>query len=431
MKLIIGIAAILLPLFSLSRQPVKPLTTGDAVPALPIGNAINYSKTHTMLNGFKDKLVILDFMNTYCSNCIKALPAFDSLRRRYKDKLEIFMVTSEPKERAVTFMKNNPIAREVSIPFIVNDTLLEKLFPHVFVSHEAWIYNGVVVAITGADYVTAENINTVLSGVVPRWEVKNDIGEYDYEASLLAINTATTKYATGNNIYTTVCTPHLKGVGLRYTDNVDSITGVRTIRAINYPIAALYLQSLTERDSFTRSHVLLEPASAGLLTYPDTGYRNIWDEKNTYCYEATFPRGPSDALVKRKIQADLDAYLQVSSAFETIPTTCYVLLQDSGIIPPPASEDYASLANRASKDEMVFMSADQLVSLLNNSFWGTPFYNGISDRVPLPVMLLEKVLTGMDILKKELQKQHLLLREVTREAYMLLLAKQSTLPHQN
>lgn len=422
MKLIIGIAVILLPVLHLHAQAIKPLFPGDKVPTVLPGNIINNPRPGAMLNGFTKGLVILDFMNTYCASCIKALPVLDSLRQRYAGKLEIFMVTGERKERARQFMKTNPIARDVSLPFIVNDTLLDRLFPHAFVSHEVWIYNGIVQAITAADYVTAENINTVLSGIMPNWEVKNDIDGYDYTAPLLELNNNTVKYAVRGNSYGSLITPHLKGVGLRYIDEADTCTGVRTVRAINYPIAWLYLQALTHRDSFSRSHVILQP-SPDFFVYPGTGYRNVWEEKNTWCYEATFPAGTPADLVKRKIQADLDAYFRVSSSFTTIQTTCYVLMQDTGLIPPPASENYITPASRASKDQLAFISADHLVSQLNNSYWSTPFYNSIPKHVALPVMLPEKVLTDRDTLKNELKKQHLLLQEVTREAYMLLLSK--------
>ena len=142
MKLITGIAAIVLPLLSVNAQPLLPLTVGDSAPAVTLGTVFNYNRNNPRLNAFKDQLVILDFMNTFCLSCIKALPEFNDLRHKYAGRVEIFMVTSEGTERAAKFMKSNQIAREVLLPFIVNDSSLVKLFPHTFVSHEAWIYNG-------------------------------------------------------------------------------------------------------------------------------------------------------------------------------------------------------------------------------------------------------------------------------------------------
>ncbi|MGH2566066.1 MAG: TlpA family protein disulfide reductase, partial [Ginsengibacter sp.] len=203
MKLIMGITAILLPLLSRCQQP---LTIGDTVPNVPPFAVINYSKPVASLSSIKGKLVLLDFMNTYCSSCIEALPAFDSLQHRYAGRVQVFMVTNERRERAAHFMKTNPVAKTISLPFIVADSVLKKLFPHAFVSHEVWIYDGVVKAITAADYVTDENIRTILSGKTPGWEVKTDVAGYDFDAPLLTLNDNTRKYVTGKNSYGAVCT---------------------------------------------------------------------------------------------------------------------------------------------------------------------------------------------------------------------------------
>src|SRR6267154_1771510 len=95
MKLIMGITAILLPVLCPAQPAVRPLTIGDSVPGIRLGTIINYANPAAKLSSFKGRLVLLDFMNTYCSNCIAALPAFDSLQRKYGDKLQIFMVTNE------------------------------------------------------------------------------------------------------------------------------------------------------------------------------------------------------------------------------------------------------------------------------------------------------------------------------------------------
>jgi thiol-disulfide isomerase/thioredoxin len=420
MKIIIGIMAMLLPMLSRGQQRV---TIGDKIPNIQPGNILNYTKPVASVSSIKGKLVLLDFMNTYCSSCIQALPAFDSLQDRYAGRLQIFMVTNESRQRAAHFMKTNPIAKTISLPFIVADSTLEKLFPHAFVSHEVWIYNGVVKAITAGDYVTDENIRTILSGQTPAWEVKTDNGDYDFNAPLLALNDNTGKYVTNNSVYGTVFTPNLKGVGIFYKDEMDSATGIRTIRAINYSIAALYLQVLTDWRNFPKSHVWLQPGNEDRFTYADKKeYYNVWNDKNTYCYEATFPPHTPEAVVRKKIQADLDMYLHVQSSFETIEATCYVLLPDSGFTAASfPAEDYTTLASQASKDDLVFISPDGLVTMLNSRYWGTPFYNGLDEHLHMPVILPGAVLTNTHILETALKQQHILLQKVTRNVDMLLL----------
>lgn len=414
----------LLPVLSRGQGGIRPLTIGDTLPGVAPAAVIRYSAPSVSLNSFTNKLVLLDFMNTYCSSCIAALPGLDSLQHAYAGRLQVFMVTNEHKARAQKLVSTNATAKTVSLPFIIEDTVLEKLFPHAFVSHEVWIYNGIVKAITTPDYVTEANILTVLSGETPRWPVKSDVAGYDYNAPLLTLSGNNKNYVTGS-FYGSVCTTRLGGVGLGYIEDTDSITGAFTIRAINYPVAGLYLQTLTDWRSFPRSHIRFASGSEAYFVYPGkTVYRDVWEQQNTYCYEATFPPNTPKSLIRQKIQTDLDVYLQVQSSFETRPTPCYVLLQDSAYMPPPYStEDYTTLLSHTPPGELIFLSPADLIAKLNDTYWGIPFYNGISPGVPMPVILPHDILTDTNTLKKALELQHLYLKEVIRNENMLVLKK--------
>lgn len=409
-----------------AQQPaLKPLSFGDTVPDININNIINYKTSSAKLSEFKGKLLILDFMNTYCLSCIAALPRLDSLQHEYRDNLQIFIVSNENEAKVDKFLKTNPIARNISIPVISEDSTLNKLFPHRFVSHEAWINKGIVKAITGSEYVKGKNVLSILSGITPKWEIKKDVGDYDFSEPLLTLNDNIRKYASNSNVYATVCTPHFKGVGVFYNDEVDSNTGIHRIRAINYSIAALYMQALTDWRSFTRSHVLLKSGDEHYFTYINKKeYYNVWSEKNTYCYEAAFPPLTPESVIRQKIKTDLDMYLQVKSSFEIRKTTCYVLVADSGFTPSSfPTGDYATLASKASKNDVVYMSPDDLVTMLNRTYWGTPFYNGLNSHLKIHIILPEGVLNDINILKTALKQQHLLLQKVVKKTNMLVIEK--------
>ena len=283
---------------------------------------------------------------------------------------------------------------------------------------------GVVVAITASDYVTAANIETILSGTVPSWQVKNDAGGYDYSQPLWQVNTNITMYSTAGNSYGSICTPHLNGVAVRNTNEVDSVTGIHTIRAVNFAIAELYQFLLPHRDNYPKSHIALDPAYADLFIFPDKGFRDRWDGKNTFCYEATFPPGTSQEMIDSKVKADLDAFLKVKSAFKTTATPCFELARDTGYKRKAEQESYMALSAMATKNDLVFLSAEHMVHQLNEAYWGIPFYNDISTAESTPILLPEQVLTDTATLSKELQKQGIILRKVTREVDMLFLIKQ-------
>jgi thiol-disulfide isomerase/thioredoxin len=431
MKYIIGLVGMLLPILSGAQSPpVKPLRVGDTVPDIEINNIINYKTSTSKLSDFKEKLVILDFMNTYCLSCISVLPRFDSLQHQYGDKIQIFIVSNEAKERLLKFLKTNPVAKNISVPVIFGDTILQKLFPHRYVSHEAWINRGIVKAITGSEYVKELNILTVLSGKTPGWGVKYDIGDYDYNSSIMAVNATAENYLSNDNkIFQSVLSPGLKGVATRYSRQKDTFDNVIRIKAINYSIAGLYLHMLTDRTKFPFSHVLLPSDNADFFAYRDKSqYRNKWEENNTYCYEAAFPITTSPEAIRQKMNLDLDTWLQVQGRLERRKMPCFLLVKDTAVTDSKkdVTQDYATLSSEATANQLVFISPGNLVDKLNNTFWGVPFFNGINADTSKPIKLDASALGDIQSLKKALKKQNLLLQPITRDVEMLVLNKAAT-----
>ncbi len=431
MKNIIGLLTLLLPLLCSAQAPsVKALSIGDTVPDININNIINYKTSTAKFSDFKHKLVILDFMNTYCLNCISVLLRFDSLQRQFGDKIQIFIVTDEAKERVIKFLKTNPAARNVSVPVIFGDTTLEKLFPHRYVSHEAWINKGVVKAITGSEYVKKPNILTVLSGKTPAWDVKYDIGDFDYNSSIMTVNATAKNYLSNDNkIFQSVLSPNLKGVASRYTRQMDTVNKMIRIKAINYSITGLYLHMLTDRTKFPISHVILPSDNADFFAYIDRSqYRNKWEENNTYCYEATFPLTTSAEAIRQKMNLDLDTWLQVHGRFEVRTMSCYLLVKDTAAtgINNNASQDYATLSLEATANQLVFISPGNLVDKLNNSFWGVPFFNGTNPGLSVAIKLDVSALRDMQSLKNALKKQNLELESITKNVEMMVLNNAAT-----
>jgi len=156
----------------------KPLSVGDTLSRLDAtvifqaGNMPKNCKTLS-LDNYKDDLIILDFMNSFCAGCIAAIPKLDSLKNKF-EKLKIFMVSPENKEKSLYFFRHNEIARKTKIPMIYGDTILKKLFPHMFISHLVWIKNAKVLAITRPKEVNQENINKVIAGEKINFPIKND-----------------------------------------------------------------------------------------------------------------------------------------------------------------------------------------------------------------------------------------------------------------
>lgn len=427
---LLGVLGILLPVLSGAQSPpIKPLTIGDTVPDITITNVYNYPASTIKLANLKNKLVILDFMNTYCVSCISVLPKFDSLQHHYADKLQIFIVTSEDDGRVEQFLKTNPVLKNVSIPVVAGDTILKTLFPYYYVSHEAWIHKGVVTAITASEYVTEQNIAQVLSGEAPGWKVKKDIGDYDYMASFMVLNAPAADYSVNaNGVFQSALIPYLNGVATRFIRQTDSLNKVIKIKAVNYSIAGLYRRILTDGIRFPVSHIFLDTDDPDFFVYRNKNiYRTVWQEKNTYCYEATFPMTSSEEIIRQKVVLDLDTYLGVKGSLENRKTACFMLKWDTAPVSQKnnARKDYATLSSDATADQLVFISPGNLVDHLNNTFWGIPFFNGIDSTIKTPVRLDKSSFDDIQSLKNGLKKQNMVLQPVTRNVEMLVLTKTS------
>jgi thiol-disulfide isomerase/thioredoxin len=173
MKMKKSILSILLLTFVLSVQaqitPIKPLSVGDIMPALVIDSVMAFNKSSIKMSDYKNKLVILDFWATWCHWCIEAFPKNDSLQKQFGDKLLIMLVdckdTDDTKQKITEFYKKRKAAgKEVHLPTIYSDTVLEQLFPHKLIPHYVWIKDGIIKAITDSDQVTAVNIQKMLKG---------------------------------------------------------------------------------------------------------------------------------------------------------------------------------------------------------------------------------------------------------------------------
>lgn len=172
--------AILLPILNSCAQSstgtnppnIKPLQVGDTIPHIILTDVINFPVSQIKLDNSSNKLVILDFWATWCNSCIKKLPLVDSLQKEFNNNLQIILVnsisgTGDTKEKIKNFyaQKVVPKINAFSVPIVMEDTLLRKIFPHEYVPHYVWIGPGnKLLGITSAQGFTRTNIQAALKG---------------------------------------------------------------------------------------------------------------------------------------------------------------------------------------------------------------------------------------------------------------------------
>jgi len=139
-KLLCLLGGVLL-LSYLSAQKIKPLYIDDSLPDIPFGKVINYKDSSASLASFKGKLILFDFWFTHCSFCIEAMPKLDSLQKLYAKALQVIMVTQDPLEKVVPFIRKYEQQHHVkwTIPIVVGDTVLHQYFRHFSEPHYAWL----------------------------------------------------------------------------------------------------------------------------------------------------------------------------------------------------------------------------------------------------------------------------------------------------
>lgn len=385
------LTGILLLSIKVWSQEIKPLSIGDKVPSINITNILNYSVSQTALSAFKGKLIILDFMATSCAGCIKVLPRFDSLQGAFGDKMQIILVSNEKRERLKKFLINSPYGN-VSMPIIGEDTLLVKYFPYLYISHEVWIKDGIVKAITGTDHVTHANIKAILAGDV-NWPVKNDLIRYDYSKMLVSSPTVPKSYS--------IITGYINGASFKHTMLTDT-TGqhVRT-RLFNLSIINLYLRSYGLKTL---------PASFMILKVKDTSHYVFdkaipaWAKQNTYCYESLLPLTMQGKSMP-KLRSDLNAFFQVSGRMEKRKMICNVLVRNA-----------TQVSNTTFNT-----SIENVLALLNNRYFRIPWINesGLTKIFIDPSMPV----TDEEHFKKALEKSGISIKREERELDVFVLTE--------
>lgn len=138
------------------------------------GKSINLQK-------LENKVVILDFFDTFCGTCIHMMPKLQKIQDRLKDKVQIITVAWQDRTTLEKFFKNNEYLKEnkVNLPVIYSDLYLKTRFPHQSVPHVVFLFKGKVQAITGSDFITDENILDLYNKGFVNVPLKDDFGKGD------------------------------------------------------------------------------------------------------------------------------------------------------------------------------------------------------------------------------------------------------------
>jgi len=276
---------------------IKSLTIGDTIPEriwkIP-SRVINHPqhKRAVTLNDYREKLIVLDFWNTWCGSCLTSLKHSAPLAQKYGSDIAILPVTKQSRTEIEQFRKKN-------------DSLLSAIFPHVLFPHVIFIKNGKIIHIGGLESTDEKNLLAHLHDRTDKSiRIKND---FAYTSPLIG---SSNEMITGNTYYRALTayrkdSPSLKG----QTD--DTLSNTKRVYYYNYPLFDLIKEALAI-DSIPLNRVVFTDNvwNLGNFAYHrNIGEKDRWLQTNSYCYEVNLPINHSDSSIRQLLLKDMEGIL--------------------------------------------------------------------------------------------------------------------------
>ncbi|WP_207435995.1 TlpA family protein disulfide reductase [Sabulibacter ruber] len=407
-----------------AAYPAEGLSIGQPLPPIPLSNLLGHPSPTVRLSDFPGKLLLLDFWATWCGNCKAAMPKLDAIQREFGEKVQVLLVNSKstgdtPEKIRAYFEKwRNPDGSRFLLPTVVQDTLLDRLFPHKLIPHLVWVSpQGTVQAITAPDQVTPENIRKALQGETATLTRKKDV---DLSRPLF----------TEPELPTT----HLKHYSILFQGQLEGVpSGTRPRRAAdgtvqgmaltNTPLVTMY--ELAQRallPHLSEKGLLFEIRdSSGLFQGKSSLSAEDWFRQHAWSYDLVGPAGPPDQLFGQLLE-ELNRSTPFQASVEPRELDCLVLVRQNRKKSPPPSQGGKPQNRLSAKTEVGLrnLPLSALVARLNSG-----------DDLPLPVvdetnhaapvdLDLTAPFSDLPALRRDLQRYGLDLKPARRKVPLLV-----------
>lgn len=300
------------------------LKVGQVVPAFPVFPVLNYKKNEIDLASLKKKVVILDFFDTYCVNCIAAMPKLQQLQETLGDRLQIILVTWQDKETIEKFFASHPYVKEhnIGLATIYSDSLLRSYFPYRGIPHTAWLLKNKVQAITFSDFVQRQNIEDLYAKGSIKLPLKADFstGDNMSELSVPESNVITSLLIGGYEDGAA-----WQGIKMEW----DSLAKVGKVYFHNADIFGAYVAAWgkIKKPSFLlkEQRVVWKVKERDKYRYLGKGGKNEWLLVNGISYHKTYNREMETKTQAEILISDLNAALGLHVYWSEKEIPCLVL----------------------------------------------------------------------------------------------------------
>jgi len=292
----------------------RQLRIGDTIPDVILPEILKHHREPAHLSDFKGKALLIDFWFTRCTSCIKKFPFLDSIAKVYPDELKILQVTRDSRERVNQFFSESDHWQHLQFPSVVNDSVMNVLFPHRTEPHYVWINkNGIVQAITDGREVHSASIENFVKGKASDLKLKDENMKSDQYFGVYPLMLDYTE---------------IKGDVLSYSYFSKYREGFRAGQSKVYPIynqKERFYRIWQMCDSFNTLYSIAYNLKSTRNYHPSKIIREdskkykfipvLETRENFFDYDLIV-RDTSVAKVFRYMQSDLDKYFDVKSTLE-------------------------------------------------------------------------------------------------------------------
>lgn len=400
----------------------KTLKLSDPLPSsvwtTPL-EVMNHSEKTLNLSTDKNKLILLDFWNTWCSACLKGFPKMEELQKKFGDKIKILAVSNQDRATLEKFFATKNGQRFKGIVSVTGDKLFHELFPHKGVPYIVWIKDGKLLNTTDGAQVSEETIAEVLGGEESSLQTVVQIGrerplmlseDFDREKGLSMVN------------YSFFAKGRIRGIGFGsgFHREGQTIYGRQFTNLSLLEIFSTLADEIfqKQKESFSEKRRIIKVKNPVPLDYIKNTEGSV-EDYNLYNYEYIVSVSQADSLYPLMLK-NLSQFADYRATIEKSKVKCLVLKRTSTV-------DKLKTKN----SEMTFLFSLSKTDVQNTSVYALVNSLNAIPSVSLPIIdetgytgnidLKMGTISDVSSIRKELSKYDLDLVETERELNMLVI----------
>jgi thiol-disulfide isomerase/thioredoxin len=398
------------------QTDTQPLNPGDIVPDVPL-QLVNFPQQQARFSYFTDKLVILEFWSPHCLACAHMVALLDSLQQQFDTRIRILPVSSIQTTLSASDIKQfikgykQRIPGGFSLPSVVEDSILSKLFPFAGVPQFIWIRNGIFKLRT--DDVTAQYIQDVLHDKTSDIKTAPTRTYYNIDTRLEDFTAGAMNAATEYHLFKGEIRELYPATGFVK----DTINGNRVV-AVNSSAGGLFALAFDAPVPLYSNRVINQTGEARLfddLVFSDSTFNGPF-----YNYEFTGNAG--FAVLRKQMQYDLCHYFKIRASVEKQVVNSYVLtVTDTSLLKTSGNIEGNSLYEPITGDRVMYNQPVSVLVQRLNRLYKLPVLDETHLTANIDLRLPNDLL-DVAAVNAMLSKQGLLLTKAPRPVEMFVLS---------